>query len=249
MIMVTSAVPGEGKSLVAANLAAAFAQADYQTVLISADLRRSTINDLFGKHKARPGLTGVVMHAPAAAETTNGHVNGDVAKGIEIPILGALYKTPIQKLYLLPSGASPPNPAELLGSKRMETVLAKYAEFADIVVIDTPPLLPVTDAAVLAAKCDGVVLVTAVNETRREAVERAKLILEGTGARVLGSVINKSPTSGAGSYYYGGYYESADDATASRKAKGRKKRRQDMRPQPTSPAQKSPTDAPQEVSR
>ena len=248
VIMVTSAVPGEGKSLVSANLAAAFAQADFQTVLISADLRRSTINELFGKHKVRPGLTGVVMSAPSTTVPTNGHQNGATTNGIEVPILGALVKTPILKLWLLPSGAAPPNPAELLGSKRMDFVLAKYAAFADIVIIDTPPLLPVTDAAVLAAKCDGVVLVTAVNETRRDAVERAKVILQGTGARLLGTVINKSPTSGSGSYYYAGYYEAGDEMMQGGRGKGRKKNRKGADARPAPRALEPTSGASQEVS-
>jgi non-specific protein-tyrosine kinase len=232
---------------VSANLAAAFAQADYETVLISADLRRSTINEVFGKHEGRPGLTGVVMSAPSMPVPTNGHQNGEATNGTEVPIMDALIKTPILKLSLLPSGTTPPNPAELLGSKRMGFVLATYAAFADIVIIDTPPLLPVTDAAVLAAKCDGVVLVTAVNETRRDAVERAKVILEGTGARLLGSVINKSPTSGSGSYYYAGYYESGDEMMQGSRRRGHKKNRKGA-DTPPAPEASETSELSQEVS-
>ncbi len=208
VIMVTSAAPGEGKSLVAANLAAAFAQADYRTLLISADLRRSSIEAMFADLPPSSGLTGVL--APVAfnghRSPANGSENGHELRGGITTSVEALVKTSVPGLLLLPSGATPPNPAELLGSRRMANMLADFATQTDIIVIDSPPLLPVTDAAVLAAKADGVVLVTALNETRRDATLRARAILEGTSARVLGVVVNKSPTSGSAGYYYADYY-------------------------------------------
>jgi succinoglycan biosynthesis transport protein ExoP len=212
VIVVTSALPGEGKSLVAANLAAAYAQADYRAILISADLRRPSINGLFGELGASSGLIGIMGPASpnGAVSAGNGNGNGQFDKTVEKKTAEALLRTPIEGLLLLPSGHAPPNPAELLGSKRMAAILAQLSGSADIIVIDSPPLLPVTDAAVLAAKCDGVVLVTAINETPRSAVERAKTILDGTGARLLGVVANKSRKA-AGDYYYGGYYGESSD--------------------------------------
>ena len=226
-IVVTSAVPGEGKSLVAANLAAVYAQADYRTLLISADLRRSSINEVFGDLGSSIGLTGVLASSPVNVATANG--NGSFAaaasdagtNGHAHPLL----KTPVPNLLMLPSGPPPPNPSELLGSKRMGAVLAEYSAVADVVIIDSPPLLPVTDAAVLAAKSDGVVLVTAMNETRRDASTRARAILDATGARLLGTVVNKSPKSGGG-YYYAGRY--GDDANGPPTAKKRRSRRADV---------------------
>lgn len=207
VIVVTSALPGEGKSLVAANLAAAFAQADYRTILVSADLRRPSVNGLFGDLGSSPGLIGVMSPGSpnGAAPVTNGHGNGKVDTAVERRTVEALLTTPIRGLLLLPSGPTPPNPAELLGSRRMATILTQLSLSADMIIIDSPPLLPVTDAAVLSAKCDGVILVTATNETPRGALDRANGILEGTGARVLGVVINKSRKAADG-YYYGGYY-------------------------------------------
>ena len=207
VIVVTSALPGEGKSLVAANLAAAFAQADYRTVLVSADLRRPSVNGLFGELGPSPGLIGIMSpESPnGGAPVSNGHGNGQIDTGVERRTVEALLTTPIQGLLLLPSGPTPPNPAELLGSRRMATILGQLSLSADVIVIDSPPLLPVTDAAVLSAKCDGVILVTAANETPRGALERANTILEGTGARILGVVVNKSRKAAEG-YYYGGYY-------------------------------------------
>jgi non-specific protein-tyrosine kinase len=209
VILVTSALPGEGKSLVAANLAVTFARADYRTLLISADLRRPTVNAIFGDLGSSEGLMGVISpprpNGSASSHATNGHVNGDAAHAMERRTIEALLTTPVGGLLLLPSGATPPNPAEMLGSRRMAAILDQLLPSADVIVIDSPPLLPVTDAAVLASKCDGVVLVTAANETPRGALKRAKAILDGTGARVLGLVVNKSLSAGADYYYYGSY--------------------------------------------
>lgn len=218
LIVVTSSLPGEGKSLVAANLAVMFAQADYRTLLVSADLRRSSIDDLFGEHEASPGLTGMI--APVRPGTVlakaNGNGNGEVNASTR-----AVVRTPVANLLLLPSGPTPPNPAELLGSGRMSTLLAEWRTSADVVVIDTPPLLAVTDAAVLAARSDGVVLVAAVNETKREALKQSMTILEGTGARLLGVVANKVPSSGQGAYYYAGYYGGAPEPPKRSRRAGR----------------------------
>ena len=208
-IVVTSAVPGEGKSLVSANLAAAFAQAGYRTVLISADLRRTSIETLFEDLDESPGLTGLVGRAGAIPAHVRSNGNGHGVPGTAVATKTAPFgvvSTGIPNLVLLPAGDTPPNPAELLGSRRMSEVLAELKLSADVIIIDTPPLLPVTDAAVLAAKSDGVVLVSALNETRRQAVVRAKGVVVGTGARLLGVVVNKSPRSSHDRHYYRGYY-------------------------------------------
>lgn len=219
LIVVTSSMPGEGKSLVATNLAAMFAQADYRTLLVSADLRRSSIDDIFGPHAPSPGLTGVIAPVRPRSGTASGNGNGighpDVDESMK-----AVVKTPVSNLLLLPSGPTPPNPAELLGSRRMSSLLSEWSQTADVVILDTPPLLAVTDAAVLAARSDGVVLVASVNETTREELKRSVAILEGTGARLLGVVANKVPQSGRGAYYYG-YYGEPSAAENRGKRRGR----------------------------
>lgn len=210
VIVVTSPLPREGKSLVAANLAAAFADGGSRTLLVSADLRRPSINGLFPDLDPSPGLVGVVIGLTASSgggPAGNGQRNGHGPAAVEKRTVDALLKTPVEGLLLLPSGPPPPNPAELLGSSRMATVLDQLSALADIVVIDSPPLLPVTDAAVLAARADGVLLVTSLNETPRTALERSRTILEGTGARILGVVINKGRTTRDG--YYTAYYGDA----------------------------------------
>ena len=203
LIVVTSSLPGEGKSLVAANLATMFAQADYRTLLVSADLRRSSIDELFGKHAPSPGLTGVIAPINDGRKQSGANGNGQAAAPDS---LGAVVKTPVNNLLLLPSGPTPPNPAELLGSTRMTSLLADWAASADVIILDTPPLLAVTDAAVLAARADGIVLVAAVNETKRDALKQSVEVLQGTGARLLGVVANKVQRSGENAYYYGSYY-------------------------------------------
>jgi capsular exopolysaccharide synthesis family protein len=218
VVVVTSAAPGEGKSLVAANLAAVYAQAGNRTLLVAADLRRPRLSTMFETSERSPGLTGVIAglsvngssgsngHGERTSNNTNLGVMSVAATVTRAPrsAVAALVTTPLPELLLLPSGPVPPNPAELLGSTRMTEVLEELAGNADIVIIDSPPLLAVTDAAVLAAKADGVVLVTALGETHRGPARRAKELLDATGARLLGVVINKTPKSDRG--YYSGYY-------------------------------------------
>jgi capsular exopolysaccharide synthesis family protein len=192
--------------LVAANLAAVCARAGYRTIIISADLRRSGASRLFGVPTSAPGLTNIV-----AQTFPNGHSNGRIGGGLQVqtatPVSQMTVETPHPQLTYLPSGPTPPNPAELLGSKRMLDLLEELSRSADVLVLDTPPLLPVTDAAVLAARADAVLLVAAVGETRRDALKRAKAVLDGTKARVVGAVVNKVPRT-QGSYSY--YYDAAD---------------------------------------
>ena len=236
-IVVTSPGPGDGKSLVAASLAVAYAQAGHNTVLVSADLRKPRLAQMFGGVKSK-GLTGVLadlaatpLPKPTPAKSSNGNGNGrakTVTTDAYEPVVpsevvqNALEATGVENLYLLPAGQTPPNSAELLGSSRMTEVLTELSQIADIVILDTPPLLAVTDAAVLAGKVDGILLVAAMDETHRGALRRAKAALATSPARVLGVVLNK--VEGKHGYYnygYGGYYGRPDDDKRSKK-RGRK---------------------------
>ncbi len=215
VIVITSSVPGEGKSLVAANLAVVCAEAGYSTHLVSGDLRRSSLSPWFGVPENAPGLSDLVarLTPPAGASGPNG-ASADPAVPLSRhhteggpSLIDVLVRSPISNLDVLPSGRVPPNPTELLGSRRMAKLLGELASSADIIIIDTPPLLPVTDAAILAAAADGVVFVTALGDTHRAAVARSKTILEASGVRILGVVVNKAPRSGGGYYNaYSGYY-------------------------------------------
>lgn len=181
-ILVTSASAEEGKSTTLANLAVTIAQSGKRVVLVDADLRRPTQHTIFGL-KSIPGLTDMVRDDSLLANPPT-------------------QDTGVQNLKVLTSGQQPPNPAEILGSKRLSEILAALLENADMVLFDAPPLLAVTDAAVLASRVDGVLLVVSAGKTKRENARKAQSQLEKINARVIGAVLNNaSPDSGA-QYYY-----------------------------------------------
>ena len=169
-LLVTTVAPVEGKSLTLANLAVAMAQGDKRTILVDADLRRPTLHALFGLNNDK-GLTSLFIDA----------------KG---PIEPALKDVKVPNLQVLTSGPLPPNPAELLGSQRMLDVIAALKQRADIILFDAPPVIAVTDAAVLGKRVDGVVLVVDAGQTRREHARRAKEQLEKLNIRIVGAVLN-----------------------------------------------------------
>ncbi len=182
-IVVTSAGPQEGKSTTAANLAVALAQQGLRTVLVDGDLRRSVQHRQFGV-RAEPGLTQVLV--------------GDTE------LEGAIVPSGVEGLDILPSGAHPPNPAELLGGPRMDELLGRLRARYDSIVIDTPPTLAVTDASLLAPKAQGAVLVARAEQTDLEAVNLAVTQLRHVGAEILGMVVNDAK---ADAYsYYRKYY-------------------------------------------
>lgn len=185
-IVITSPSPGDGKSRVAANLAVAYAESGFRTVLVSADLRRSRLEKVVGADGG-PGLSGAIARVATASL--------EAGSGPAPDITPMLVATSVPNLRLLPSGTPPPNPAELLRSPFADVVLQQLAATADRIVIDTPPVMAVTDAVVLGPKADGVVVVAALGETERDAVRRARELLEATPARLLGVVANKAPVS------------------------------------------------------
>jgi capsular exopolysaccharide synthesis family protein len=184
-LLVTSAGPSEGKTLVAANLAAVFAQAGESVILVDADLRRPSLHKVFSLAKDS-GLTDGLL--------------GKSNPGLDERLL----PTPVENLRLLPPGSLPLNPSELLGSQRMSQIVEHLAQEADVVIFDSPPVLAVTDAAVLSQKVDGVLLVVEAGGTQEKASCRMLAELVQVDAPVLGVVLNKIPTRGPGSYSY--YY-------------------------------------------
>jgi non-specific protein-tyrosine kinase len=169
-LLVTSPVFEEGKSLTLANLAVTMAQGGRSTILVDCDLRRPHQHDLFGL-SAEPGLTTMIL------------------ENREEPPLAP---TGVENLWLLPAGPLPPNPADLLSSRRMESVISNLKSRADIVLFDAPPVIAVTDAALLASKLDGVLLVMSAGHTRREHAQRAKELLEKINVRVVGAVLTNA---------------------------------------------------------
>lgn len=189
VIMCTSANPGDGKSTTAANLAVAFAQADKQVLIVDADLRKPTLHHYFMTSN-RGGLTNVLTN--------------------QSPLASVLRECAVPNLTVLTSGPVPPNPSELLSSKRMGALIGEWREQYDMIIIDTPPMLAVADAQILAARCDGTILVLNSGKVKRELAVRAKTGLEHAKARILGVVLNNMERKHADAYYY--YYYGERDS-------------------------------------
>lgn len=173
-ILVTSAAASEGKTVTAANLATVLAQRGDRVLLVGGDLRRPRVHELFGSPQS-PGLTTVLV-GDATAETTTYSVE-------EVP-----------GLYVMPPGPTPPNPAELLDSNRARDLFASLRDTFDAVVVDAPPVLPVTDAQILAASADAVLLVVAYRETSKRGLTRSMELLAQVEAPLVGVVLNLVPT-------------------------------------------------------
>lgn len=183
VFMVTSAGPSEGKSVVTANLAAVVALAGKKTVVVDADMRRPRQHRILG-HSTETGLSSLLI--------------GE-ADGVE----QLLQSTEVPGLYLLPCGTRPPNPAELLASPRMAEVLDQLCALADVILLDSPPLLAVADPGILAALATGTIMVAEPGSTSIEACAQALDILERADAKPLGMVLNRVQTKGRGGYGYG----------------------------------------------
>jgi len=181
-VVITSSVPGEGKSTTTCNLSLSLAQAGVRIILVEGDLRRPRVAEYMGLEGA-VGLTSVLLG--------------------RVPLEDALQPWGDGTLQVLPSGPLPPNPSELLGSAGMEELLRRLEGLADIILVDAPPLLPVTDAAVLGAMTSGVLMLVRSNRTNREQVKRAASTANAVGATVLGVILNAVPTSGPDAYAYG----------------------------------------------
>ncbi len=187
-IVVTSTGPVEGKTTTAANLAVALAQAGKRVILVDADLRRPTLHKLFQCSNSMGVSTALLQ---AGSEVTS-----------------HLVSTEVENLYLMPSGPLPPNPAELLGSQRAAELIRRLARHADMVILDSPPVLAVADPALLVRYCDAALLVILAEKTQAGALRRAKEQLEQAGASRMGLVLNRVPASSNGYYYYQYHYYS-----------------------------------------
>jgi len=186
-ILVTSAGPKEGKSTTVANLAIAMAQAGNRVMLIDGDLRRPILHSVFGMDKEE-GLTNYLA----------GSLKYD----------DLLKDTIVENLKLITSGILPPNPSELLATNKMTDLLKRLQDEFDIVLLDSPPVIAVTDASILSTKADGTLLVVYAGQTERDAIKRAKNMLSSISSRLLGIVLNGFDVQGIyGSYYYYYYHQ------------------------------------------
>lgn len=188
-VLFTSATPSAGKSTTAANIALTYAQSGKRTVLVDADLRRPTMHYTFELTNQR-GLSTAIVN--------------------DMPVENIIRETSIENLDVVTSGPIPPNPSELLSSRKMMHLLKTFAMHYDMVIIDTPPLLAVTDAQVLSKIADGTVLVTDVTGNNRDRLQDAKKLLEKADANILGVVMNNKKMNTKNDNYY--YYYGSDES-------------------------------------
>jgi len=201
-LVITSCDPGQGKSTTCATLAAVMAAQGQNVVVVEADLRRPKLSEYMGVIRSSEGLAEVLGDdkSPSDLVIAVDHPTATGASG---------------KLDFLASGAIVPNPSELLGSQRMKTLVESLRESYDLVIIDAPPLLPVTDAVVLSTIADGVLMVVEPGRTTRHALQRATESLAHVDARILGAIVNKTTSSNKGRYGYGyGYGYGYEPETA-----------------------------------
>lgn len=183
-LIVTSAAPNAEPTITLANLAVTMAQGERRTLLVDADLRRPSLHEIFDVPN-RQGLTTLFLEP----------------ERLQNP---PLEETGVENLTLLPSGPLPPNPADLLGSHRMEEVIEVLLTHADVLLFNAPPVLAVSDAAILGTKVDGLLLVIQSGSTRRDHVQQSQELLERAKVRLVGSVLTGAPRDAT----LGGYYSS-----------------------------------------
>ncbi|MDO5787463.1 MAG: CpsD/CapB family tyrosine-protein kinase [Phascolarctobacterium sp.] len=183
-IMLTSATPNEGKSTTVSNLAVVMAQAGHSVVLCDCDFRNPTQHKIFS--------------------LPNKGLSNCMATGSNV--MDIIQHTSIPNLYVLTSGPVAPNPSELLASQNMVDIFKELKQHFDYVLIDTPPIMPVTDAAVVSGKVDGTILVIASGAVAPSVAVEAKTRLEQAGAHLLGAVLNKVDVAANSHYGYGYYY-------------------------------------------
>ena len=199
LVVVTSSAPGEGKTAVSTNLSLALAQSGHRVLLIDADMRKPRVHEVFSQPLA-PGLSNLLVGDKQMSE--------------------AIKESPQQGLWMMPAGTFPPNPAELLGSKKFRDLTLFLQQYFDWVIIDTPPVMAVTDASIAANLAHGVLFVVGAEMTSKRVAQRAVEQLEMSQARFLGAVLNRVDLEHNAYYYsryyrpeYGGYYGSGNGSS------------------------------------
>jgi capsular exopolysaccharide synthesis family protein len=203
VILVTSAGPSEGKTLCASNLAVTMAQAGARVVILDCDMRRPRVHNVF-RVSRDTGISNILVG--------NSEIEEVVISGL------------VENLSIIPCGPIPPNPSEILGSKKMISFLEILRKTYNRIIIDTPPITAVTDSAVIAQHVDGVIVVIRAGETPRQIVENGVGKLKSVNAHILGAVLNGIDTGRDSYYYYHQYYYYYGTDGEKRKKKRRKKK-------------------------
>lgn len=185
-ILITSSLPGEGKSFISTNLATAFAQNGSKVLLMDCDMRKGRLHKIFGLDN-EIGLSNLLL------------------ENVEVRFSSYIRRTRIENLYLLPKGVVPPNPSELLNSPKTKVLLRTLAEKFDYIILDGTPVNGLTDSLILTKYVDKTVIVTSVNQTKRNDLEFTEKSLKSVNADIAGIIVNK--TSDFHGSYYGNYYE------------------------------------------
>ena len=192
-LLISSTLPGEGKSWVSSNLAVAFAQAGKKVILVDADMRKGTQYSIFGASPI-PGLSNYLSGI------------GPNSKEASLDLADYIQETEIENLYIMPAGNVPPNPSELLVSQQMKDLLERLKQICDLVIIDGTPNGLVTDSLILTGIVDSTIIVTASGYTKKEALKKIVNNIKNIGGSIAGIVLNKVPTNAKKyeqSYYYG----------------------------------------------
>jgi capsular exopolysaccharide synthesis family protein len=183
-IVITSSLPSEGKSTVVSNLAITMARSDKRVVIVDCDLRKPSIHKKFSLPNSR-GVTNILAQRKTIKEV--------------------IIRTNVPNLYVISSGPIPPNPSELLSTQKMKDILEELESNFDMVLLDTPPILSVTDAQILSTLAQGTILVTSYGKVEKKLLLNAKESIEKVGGKILGVVINKIPEKAKDQY--NNYYE------------------------------------------
>lgn len=189
-IVVTSSGPSEGKTTTSTNLAIVMAQAGNKTILIDCDLRKPTIHKMF-EISNQVGLSNLLIG--------------------ETKLNDVILKTTEENLHIIPLGVRPPNPSELLGSEKMKNFIHSLKETYDYIILDTPPVILVTDALIVSQYADGCLLVVSAGETHKDAVMKSKRLIENVNGNIMGIVLNKLDIENNRYYGYYNYYYSEEN--------------------------------------
>ena len=185
VIHITSSTPGEGKTLIASNLAGSFAQANHKTLLMDCDLRKPRVHTLFGMNR-QPGLVEHLFD--------------------QVDLATIIKPSKLANLDVITVGTIPPNPAEMLGSKKMQDFITHMKTLYDYIIIDSPPIISVTDSEIIAAYCDAVYLVVSANYTEFDLLDKALDILKNSNVNFVGTILNNFVFKNSYGSYYKYYY-------------------------------------------